>query len=446
MSRDDQRPDGSEEFGFDRLGELPYGFDTTTGTRRPGTIRPDLSWLIVRVDPTARTELFLFYMLGFREELMHGERGRFGLTRNVRLLRRQCYELFYRMLDGEVDPAVARSRIRERWDAAAAVRAERHDMLETIDQFLTRSAVRDPGLLEEQATQVTDDPTLRGDLIGYFNEQLADYEDDVPLDGVFEELIAVEDAHGTNAAVAVADTALDIPNLIAPLDPETIAGLSADEYRGDIVPPADIELVDRFERTRDALDELGPEVAGLDTQTIVDMLESELDEGTTDTRRMLQHVEMPLLDVPATIARDADASSPVEDLDAAPSMLSQVLTRAFTSVGAIGGALYRTNAGDDAWEWLVNPLIADRPVDGYPDDFPDGDDGLTYGEYWQLNLLADVFIERLMRADDPTRLRAANDCPLCRHSTDRFCGDDRCQTRPLREDVASVAPAFVVDD
>jgi hypothetical protein len=161
---------------------------------------------------------------------------------------------------------------------------------------------------------------------------------------------------------------------------------------------------------------------------------------------MLQHVEMPLLDVPATIARDADASSPVEDLDAAPSMLSQVLTRAFTSVGAIGGALYRTNAGDDAWEWLVNPLIADRPVDGYPDDFPDGDDGLTYGEYWQLNLLADVFIERLMRADDPTRLRAANDCPLCRHSTDRFCGDDRCQTRPLREDVASVAPAFVVDD
>lgn len=424
-------------------GELPYGFDTTAGGTAAATTRPDASWLLIRVDPSRRSELFQFYMLGFREELMHGERGRFGLTRNVRLLRRQSYEALYRMLAGEIEPATARQRIEPHWEAAERIRDERLELLETIDQFLTRSAMQDPAIVEHGAQEVIDDPVERADLLEEFYTLVENYESDVPLEGVYQDLVDIEAQYGTSTAVAVADVALDVPHLVSPLDAASVTGVSAEELSRDVIEPSEIDLVERFDRATEALDETGTRTTGLGTDEIVDRIEGELAEGTDRNSRALRAVPMPLLDVPASVASDAGAGDVLADIDGVSSLLAQVLTAAFTSVGTLGGAIYRTGERPDAWEWLVNPLVADRRIDAYPDGFPDGGRQLTYGEYWQLNLVADVLVSRLMDAESAAAFARENDCPLCRHSHDRHCGDDTCQTTALRSSAADLAPAFL---
>lgn len=444
MSRDGDpdRSDGGAT-GSPEPGDLPYGFNTTAGGTAAATTRPDASWLLLRVDPAERSELFQFYMLGFREELMHGERGRFGLTRNVRLLRRQSYEALYRMLDGTIDPAAARERIEPRWRAAERIRDERLELLETIDQFLTRSALQDPAVVDQGARELIDNPVERADLLEEFDTLVENYESDIPLEGVYEDLVAVEDRYGTSTAVAVADVALDVPQLVAPLDGESIAGVSPDELSGDAIAPSEIDLVERFDRATAALESVDARTTGLDTAEIVERIEAELAEGTDRERRALRAVPLPLLDVPASVASESGADDVLLDLDGFSSFLAQILTAAFTAVGTLGGAIYRTGGQRDAWEWLVNPLVADRPIDGVPDGFPGEGGQLTYGEYWQLNLLADVLVARLLDAESAAAFAADNDCPLCRHSHDRYCGDDACQTTALRSGAAELAPAFV---
>lgn len=444
MSRDgdEDRPDGGGT-GSPEPGKLPYGFDTTAGGTAAATTRPDASWLLLRVDPAERSELFQFYMLGFREEMMHGERGRFGLTRNVRLLRRQSYEALYQMLDGTIDPVVARERIESRWRTAERIRDERLELLETIDQFLTRSALQDPMVVEHGAQELIDDPVERADLLNEFDTLVENYESDVPLEGVYEDLVDIEDRYGTSTAVAVADVALDLPQLVAPLDGESIAGVSADELSGDVIASAELDLVERFNRATVALESVGTRTTGLDTAEIVDSIEDEFAEGTHHERRALQAVPLPLLDVPASVASESGPEDVLLDLDSFSSLLAQILTAAFTAVSPLGGAIYRTGERPDAWEWLVNPLVADKPIDGVPDRFPSGGRQLTYGEYWQLNLLADVLVARLMDAESAAAFAADNDCPLCRHSHDRYCGDDACQTTALRSAAAELAPAFI---
>jgi hypothetical protein len=188
---------------------------------------------------------------------------------------------------------------------------------------------------------------------------------------------------------------------------------------------------------------VGTRRTGLDTAEIVEQIEGELADRTDRQRRALQAVPLPLLDVPVSVASEPGAQDVLLDLDNASSLLTQILTAAFTGVGTLGGALYRTGERPDAWEWLVNPLVADRPIDDYPEGFPDGGRRLTYGEYWQLNLLADVLVARLLDAESATAFTDDNDCPLCRHSHGRYCGDDACQTAVLRSAAEEVAPAFV---
>ena len=444
MSRDgDEDRMSSRVTGSPESGELPYGFDTTASGTAAATTRPDASWLLIRVDPADRSGLFQFYMLGFREELMHGERGRFGLTRNVRLLRRQSYEALYQMLDGKIDPSAARERIEPRWRAAERIRDERLELLETIDQFLTRSALQDPAVVDHGAQELIDDPVERADLLDEFDTLVENYESDVPLEGVYENLVDIEDRYGTSTAVAVADVALDLPQLVAPLDAESITSVSADELSEGVIASAEIDLVERFGRATAALESLGTQTTGLDTGEIVDRIEDELADGTERERRALQSIPLPLLDVPASVASESGAEDVLLDLDSFSSLLAQIITAAFTSVGTLGGAIYRTGERSDAWEWLVNPLIADRPIDGVPDGFPSGGRQLTYGEYWQLNLLADVLVDRLMDAESAAAFVADNECPLCRHSHDRYCGDDACQTNALRSAAADLAPAFI---
>jgi len=68
--------------------EIRQNDSNTANIQYPGTARPELSWLTIRIPPENTDLLRKFAIIGFREELMHGNRQTFGLTRNARILRR----------------------------------------------------------------------------------------------------------------------------------------------------------------------------------------------------------------------------------------------------------------------------------------------------------------------------------------------------------------------
>lgn len=383
-------------------------------------VEPSTSRLVIYVDPHDMWSMRFLQAFGFREELLHGERQRFGLTKSVHLLKREARLALFSILRDEIDLQTGVDRIARNRRVCSAIREERESLLEAVDKFLIHAVTADTRYLEQQAEIHAQTHNASYDEV---LERLQDAKEAIEekqireiaaRSDIFESLKQVRQTYDLKTAESVADAALDIPYLIQPLEFDGYAS----------VPHEALDLRSRFEAAIDALHEVDNDAEKLSPDTLLKRLRQRLlDPLESDSARDPGQADLPLdlIKMPLqSLETDSKGLEGYEAVEQSTTELGQIINSAFRSISSFGGIVYVMEDGGrpiaERTNWLVNPRIADEPTRT----------GLTYEELWQKAFLGEQLLEQIERA---TRLDGSPDaiqCPLCTVSPENECGKAGC--------------------
>jgi hypothetical protein len=333
--------------------------------------------------------------------------------RNVRLLKRRAAAAVFDAFCGECDQIDALDTARELYDVIETLFEQIRYPLEQVDKFLAYSLLNDERHIEREIEIM-----LSGvDAVNSYRRTIEQAIDSFDLDShtpdeadfIYDRLVELESTFDRLTAEAVADAALDIPFLIEPL-----------QERGFETRPVDgFDIEDRFHRAASELDRIRtdqslPSPDEMGRKELIEELRHgmQTDSDISEEPVSLRDVSLPLLDVPL------DATSEEEQQGeswAAWNAHGETLTRlvhgSFSFSGGFGAVVYQRPQGTDLW--LINPMIRDVSVSWRGQTW-------TYRRLWQHAFVLDGLIQQLLTT--PTQIS----CPLCRHTTGRYCGGDSC--------------------
>lgn len=386
------------------------------------TVYPHLSQFFLYVDPSRPEHMSIFQAFALAEEMMHGRRHRFGLTRSHHLTTYRYLETFFDYLQGDRPVDRAAEQIVTYRTLAHRIHVARHSLLETVDSYLCQSVMSESGYLDQHVDDYLEaNPDLdretakqRFERVRDTFRQAARSEDEA----LYERLDDLETRYDRRIAETVADTVLDIPYLIEPLT----------ESGYDSIPPSELDFGTRFDRAVAALDELSvSDSDGVDTNELRRDLEARIDEqsGRPKEGRHPRELEMPLLDIPQRVAPNETGEQRYDAIMEAPTSLGRVINAAFSFQGNFGGVIYRVPGEDGSLynNWFVNPFIYDEPV-GPTAGRPPLGGAETYQELWERVYVGERLLNSLGENMFTTPKRVQ--CPLCAISMDGECADSGC--------------------
>jgi hypothetical protein len=377
-------------------------------------------------------------VFGVREELVHGERQKFGLARNVRRLKEKSRQALHHYVVGELSAERAAKYICLCQQACDEAQQGREQFLETVDQFLIQSVVNQEYLeafAEEYATTYGwSEADIVEELTNEQRHLQKAIERDLLYEDVYQPLREIEEQYTPVVAEAVGHAALDIPRLLHPLDELLAVGTDI-----DTIAPAEITtelLVDRFESAREVLEEL-PE------RTVIrydrNELRHELLDRMPQTRNGATHPaplrDLPLLDRPSrALEADHTMRHGFEAVEQSRSEVDMMLNGAFQFVGNLGGATYITEGGEE--NLMINPWVDDETV---------ATD--RYGTVWQQEFFADhvvTLVWKAAKADDRDDDEIAVTCPMCLTSPGDTCRTNgHCLSASYRERLEERLPQLL---
>jgi hypothetical protein len=430
--------------------------------RAPAVAYPSVKATEFHVDPApssaeGQTRLLYAQVTALREELLHGERSRLGVARNVRVLDRRIQQLLEELAAlGDADGGDT-GRVRSLLYEVDELRHHRQEIqdasepfVEAIDKFHIHSLLgdgTDESVLEDLLA--AEDPpesvrrAVRRTLRDHHQEVISGsaesdiYDNMAAIADIYADLEDLYERSDWRVAEAAATAATDVPFLLEDVvDPARELGFdvgSTETVATDAL--ADV-LADRFDvATNVALEataDYGDDAAVTDlAEPIRAAIAARTDRPSPS--RTPADLALPLLDVPA---RD-NASGPPGVGESDASALNHVetptgylLTGAFRTVGDFGGVLYLTPDGE--WQWALNPWVADERVDI---DIAGID---TYGRLWCHAVVAwGMAYQLTSRGTRSEQIPREVDCPLCAHSPSSACGTDGCAFRDLRSGIAA---------
>lgn len=394
------------------------------------TVAPHMSQFVIRVRPDRPVHLRYFQTFGLAEEMMHGRRHQFGLTRSHHLLRMRSLRALFDLLNEDISLDTAATRIAEAEDAIQALHEERVAFLEGVDKYLCQSVMSEEGYLDRHIDQYLSlNPDPDRETVEERFVQLRDHLDERAQEeasDIYEMLAELEANYGRRVTEVVADAALDTPYLVGPHD---IDGF-------EDVPAAELDLRSRFDAAVNAVRAIDP--SDIDEDSAQELL-AEVGEELSDPFRGSgathpRELELPLLDIPQSIDSSDALRNKYDVILEAPTEIGQILNAAFRFKGNFGGAIYRIETQDGVFpNWQVNPLIADE-------DIPDGALGVpvrsveSYKELWEWVYFGSKILDGLL-AMVGRQTSVAIDCPLCGISMDGTCHPDGCPSAHLVDKV-----------
>lgn len=397
------------------------GFAHTSGDDVLAHTAPSTSTLSIEVEPiTGETlagdlPMLKLVTFGFPEELMHGERQRFGLARNVRLLKAVSRARLYSFLRGNVSAETAARDIYVSQLACDETNERRRAFLETVDQFRIHSVV-DRDYLEGHAREYADTHDhVADDVLRELEVERALLEKNIQnhllYDEVYRPLEDLADTYTPSVAEAVAHAALDVQAVIQPLDQfvaEDVPTVTTSQISTEF-------FIERFEETRSELARIDRRrsPSDLDRDALRRRLLRRLPPKETGQHHPKPLRNLPLLDRPSETTGDGETLQEVKQrMDDAETQVDRILNGAFRVVGNLGGVIYPIeNAERNA---LVNPWVADSPVGEIP-----------YQSLWQREFFGDHVVTTLWKAlksETPIGSVAVN-CPMCEISPQLRCGE-----------------------
>ena len=445
--------------------------DSETGRgdaeRAPAVAYPSLKATQFYVDPApstakGQTRLLHVQVTALREELLHGERSRLGVARNVRLIDRRIQEILSELaMLGDPDRSADGTdteRIGELLTEVSELRTHRVEIqhvseafVEAIDKFHIHSLLGDgatDSVLEDllveqdppdsvrQAVRLTLESHREAVISGTTESEL--YDDMDAISEIYADLESLYEAASWRVTEAAATAATDVPFLIESVaEPARKLGYDISTFERVPVSSLGDILAERFAVATDVAASVAadhPEDASVSdlADSIRDAVAARTDRPSPE--RTLADLTLPLLDVPA---RDEQGGPPgVGESDASAlkhtdTPIGYLLTGAFRTVGDFGGVVYRTPEGE--WQWALNPWVADDPVDVAIDGVE------SYGRLWCHNFVAWAIAFQLDRND---RHPSAVACTLCAHSPDGFCGPSGCAFHDLRSGIDAALSCY----
>jgi hypothetical protein len=441
----------------DPLPELPGGFEMAL----PGEIHasgdratllkaePSTSRLVIYGDPSNQDDMRRIQIIGLQEDLLHLDRQRSGIEKNIHLLQQETWSALNTLLRDEIDIETAAEKIalkRSIWNTL------RHEatVIENIDKYLKYSVLDDLDYLNDRieeysARRDVDFETVlertREDIQYLRQHGLDQYDlpDWVPDLGVDRQLRRIGDQYGYGVAQAVTDVAIDLPYLIEPLD-----------YGGyPSVNVSDVSIGNRLEASIETLGQLDDPTELLENEELHDHLQHALDDpalNESDPASLGGTEDLPvdLIQKPLDVGDVERAPEDREPIDL--SEIGQCLASAVGPLGNVGGVVYPLAHEHDDYPlahdeddqevtptgWLVNPRIADDPVWN----------GWTYKQLWEwgflmeellydLDEIARPYVESSQAFDRQTlksKLQSADiQCSLCTVSPPgQYCGEGSC--------------------
>ncbi|MCU4744191.1 hypothetical protein [Natronoglomus mannanivorans] len=394
------------------------------------TVAPHMSQFVVRVRPDRPIHLRYFQTFGLAEEMMHGRRHQFGLTRSHHLLRMRSLRALFDHLNEDISLETAAMRITTAEDAIQKLHEERVSFLEGVDKYLCQSVMSEEGYLDrhiDQYLSLNSEPN-RETVEDRF-EQLREHLDERAQEEaseVYDMLAELEANYGRRVTEVVADAALDTPYLVGPHE---IDGFEA-------IPAEELDLKSRFDAAVNAVRAIDPSDIDEDsTQELLAEVGDDLSDpfrgsGATHPREL----DLPLLDIPQSIDSSDALRNKYDVILEAPTEIGQILNAAFRFKGNFGGAIYQIETQDGVYpNWQVNPLIADKEI-------PDGALGIpvrsveSYKELWEWVYFGSKILDGLLVMVG-RRTTVSIECPLCGVSMNGTCHPDGCPSAHLVDKV-----------
>lgn len=402
---------------------------------------PHISLFEMHLRPDRPEHLRYFQTFGLAEEMMHGRRHKFGLTRSIHLLKIVSARSLLHYLDESLSADDLADILVRHKLIATSIDSQREPLLEAIDKYLCYSVMGEEGYLDQHIEEMQD---LREDLSYdeihanfartrawlYHNPPQSIAEDrnkKETYEYVFEQLEKIEGQYNRQVAETVADAALDIPYLVEPIE---LSGYQSVRYDS-------ISLIDRFNAAIEALEQIEIDLENIDPDSLRARIGANLvdpNESDTDEYRRPRELNLPLLDIPQTAEPEEAIRNKYEVILEAPTEMGQVLNAAFRFTGNFGGAIYRIEQPDGivTTNWKVNPLIADEPIDEdaiLPGSNPFGAD--TYEELWEFIYVYEHIIEQLLQQRWQRKVEPVQ-CPFCEIAAEEICHPDGCPVEPIQ--------------
>mgnify|MGYP006280924405 CR=1 FL=1 len=411
-------------------------------------VAPHVSQFVIRVRPDRPVHLRYFQTFGLAEEMMHGRRHQFGLTRSHHLLRMRSIRTLFDIINGRISLKDGAEKIIEAENAIQELYGKRLEYLEGIDKYLCQSVMSEEGYLDRHVEEYLSlDTDIDAKTVRQRFEQLREFLDGLAREEsqtVYDELSALEADYGRRVTEVVADAALDTPYLVGP---HTIEGIEA-------IPVSELDLQSRFDAAINAVRSIDPSEIEEDREELLADIGSELSDplvGTESTHPRELH--LPLLDIPQSIDTSEALKDKYDVILEAPSAIGQILNAAFRFTGNFGGVIYRmekpegleTDLSDDlVANWQVNPLVADNDVQddalGVPVESVD-----SYKELWEWVYFGHHMLDSIMARTHQHTLGDIH-CPLCGVSVTGECHPDgcRCQTlvKAIEDDLKDMVNAL----
>lgn len=395
------------QYGYLRQSEQNINppFESNNETNAYASALPHASCLIVNLRPSSECKLLELRTIGLREELLHGARQQFGLTRNVHLLQQQSIATLYEYLRGDTDTSAVEDILVPSQIAVHEIIENQRGFLEAIDQYLKNQAIGEETALRRDVESVIDTTAVDPEsVLGQLKERQQELETnrtEARSEEVYESLHNLGETYSPSIAQAAADMALDISYTLGPVD---ITGIPSEPLVDSSSPKLKERLQTRLHAAIEAVhthDDPTLEASGF--QSTLRKAVREADPAATQPageEETIHDIELLLLDEPERVA-DPDTRDPIR---AGPTSLDQVLSSAFQLPGNFGGVVFWN--GDDDPNWLVNPLIS---AEGYR-------------EQWESSYAGEMLLEQLRwnywgedgnRSDMRTTAMTAPSCPMC---------------------------------
>jgi hypothetical protein len=394
------------------------------------TVAPHVSQFVVRVNPAKPVHLRYFQTFGLAEEMMHGRRHRFGLTRSHHLLRMRSLRALFEVIDDPSRIGSAAERIVDAEQAIDTLHERRFSFLEGVDKYLCQSVMSETGYLDRHIDQYMSlDEAADRETVERRFERLREFltrrarEEDAD---VYDTLAGLERDYGRRVTELAADAALDTPYLVGPHD---IDGF-------DAIPVRDLDLRDRLAAAVSAVRTIDPsDVDEESEQALLAEIEAELSGSVQGAEGVHpRELDLPLLDIPQSIESTDLLRNKYDVVLEAPTEMGQIINAAFRFTGNFGGVVYRIETEDGILpNWLVNPLVADESVPddalGVPVDAVE-----TYKQLWERVYFGNELLDTLlgMVGQDAERTVA---CPLCGISVTGRCHPDGCPSAEMVDTV-----------
>jgi hypothetical protein len=340
-----------------------------------------------------------------------------GVSRALRGLLLSSEQRLFELLRGKAPPELMLGQLVRLRTARRELTGRAAPVVRTAIQTSLRRLLDDEAYVDWFATNyaIENDAVTRGEVTDTFDRLRETVADDPPVPDVEAALASVAELHGAGVADVVEELTLDPP------------GLRTGSVAGDVAP-ARIEELDLTSRCLDVVDalsavEFDPEAGRLDDLRL--RLRERLDDGSPgDPDRSASGEEspageeFPLLDAPDDVV---DESAAIEDpsLIGQPTGLAWLLTRSFEA-GGLGAVVYPNPGAKHEWSWMVNPWVADRPVERER----------PVASVWQRAVFAMDTIDALFERARTGKTGPIR-CPFCAMSQDR-CGPDGCAFDPVR--------------